>query len=138
MEFRKKLKSRFYTAVIYVIFGICVLIATFLFDSDNDFTSSFAFAMIIIGVVRIRNYFLITKNEDTIKKQQIIETDERNILIRYKAKSAAFSVYILLSSIAVCVLSFLNMHEIEKWIALSAFFLIFIYWIFYWIYQKKS
>ena len=112
--------------------------STFITKTENDFISSFGFVMVIMGIVRIRNYRMITKDEDTIRKQQIIETDERNLSIMHKAKSAAFSSYIFILGIAVIVLSFLSMHEAAKWIAYSVCLLIVIYWICYFIYQKKS
>ena len=110
----------------------------FAIKTDNDFISSFGFAMIIMGIVRIRNYFLITKNEETIRKQEILETDERNIAIQNKAKSVTFSIYTLLLATAVIILSLFNMHEIAKWIAYAVLLLVVIYWISYWIIRKKS
>ena len=89
MEFKKKLKTRLYIAIIYISLGIMMITGTFAIKTDNDFISSFGFALVVMGIVRIRNYFMITKNEETIKKQQIAETDERNLSILNKAKSNA-------------------------------------------------
>ena len=138
MDYKKKLKSRFYIAVIYIILWIVMIASTFLIRTDNNFISSFGFVMIIMGLVRIRNYRIITKNEDTIRKQEIIETDERNIAIQNKAKSVTFSIYTLLLATAVIILSLFNMHEIAKWLAYAVLLLVVIYWICYFIYQKKS
>ncbi len=138
MDYKKKLKLRLYVALIYIVFGIACIVGTFITKTENEFVSAFGFAMIIMGLVRIRNYRMITKNEDTIRKQQIIETDERNVLIIHKAKSVAFTVYVFVLGAAVIVLSFFSMHETAKWIACSICFLVLIYWICYWVYQKKS
>ena len=138
MDYKKKLKSRLNIAIIYISLGIMMIVGTFITKIDNDFISSFGFVMVVMGLVRIRNYRLITKDEDTIRKQQIIETDERTVSIIHKAKSAAFSIYILILGIAVIALSFFSLHEAAKWIAYSVCLLIVIYWICYWIYQKKS
>lgn len=135
MEFKKKLKKRLYIAIVYTVLGLLMITSTFIIQTD-DFISSFGFALFLMGIARIRNYFIITRNEETIKKREIAETDERNILIMHKAKSAAFSVYVLLSSLAVIVLSFLNMHELSKWIAIGVCVFVVIYWICYMIYQK--
>lgn len=137
MEFKKKLKSRLYIAIIYELLGLIMIIGTFITKIDNDFISSFGFALVIMGIVRIRNYFIITKNEENIIKQQIAETDERNISIINKAKSTTFSIYIFLSCIVIITLSFLNMHEIAQWIALSVCLFIVMYWVCYFIYQKR-
>lgn len=138
MDYKKKLKTRLYIAFFYLFLGILMIAGTFFTKMDHAFFSSFGFAMAVIGIVHIRNYRLITKNEDTIRKQQIIETDERNISITHKAKSAAFSIYILVLGVAVIVLSLLRLQEAAKWLSYSICFLLVIYWLCYWVYQKKS
>ncbi len=138
MDYKKKLKTRLYIAAIYIALGVIMIAGTFAFKADNDFISSFGFAIIVMGIVRVRNYFMITKNEDTIRKQEIIETDERNIAIQNKAKSATISIYTLLLATAVIILSLFNMHEAAKWIAYAVLLLVVIYWISYWIIRKKS
>ena len=138
MDYKEKLKQRLYIAIIYIALGVMMIAGTFAIKTDNDFISAFGFAIIIMGIVRIRNYRMITKDEDTIRKQEIIETDERNISIIHKAKSTAFSIYILLLGTAVIVLSLFNMYEVARWIAYSVCLIVVIYWICYFIYQKKS
>ena len=106
--------------------------------TDNSFISSFGLILAVMGVVRMRNYLIITKNEERIKKQEIMETDERNVSIVNKARSITFTAYVLLLGVAVIVLSLLNMREIAVWISYSIFLLIIIYWISYFIIRKKS
>ena len=137
MEFKKKLKTRLYTAIIYVVLGIMMITGGILTNTANDFISCFGFALVVIGIANIRKYYLITKSEESIKKQKIAETDERTISIVHKARSTTFSIYIFLSCTAVIILSLLNMYDIAKWIAYSAALLISIYWICYFVYQKK-
>ena len=132
------LKLRLNVAITYIVLGVILIVGTFITKTENDFISTFGFMMILMGLVRIRNYRIITKDEDTIRKQQIIETDERNISIVHKAKSAAFAVYTFILGAAVIVLSFIGMHEAAKWVAYSVCLLVVIYWICYFIYQKKS
>lgn len=137
MDFKKKLKIRLYTAIIYVVLGVMIIVGAFVSKPENDFISSFGLILSVIGIARIRNYFIITKSEESIKKQQIAETDERNISIANKAKSAAFLIYVLILAIAVIILSLLNMQSIAKWLSYSVCLLITIYWVCYLIYQKK-
>ena len=138
MDYKKKLRSRLNIAITYIVLGVIFIVGTFITKTENDFISTFGFMMILMGLVRIRNYRIITKDEDTIRKQQIIETDERNISIVHKAKSTAFAVYTFILGAAVIVLSFIGMHEVAKWVAYSVCLLVVIYWICYFIYQKKS
>ena len=137
MEFKKKLKTRLYIAITYIVLGTIMIAAGFVANINNDFISCFGFALVVMGIARIRNYYIITKSEESIKKQQIAETDERNISIIHKARSTTFSIYLLLLCTAVIVLSFLSIHDIARYISLCALLLVIIYWICYLIYQKK-
>lgn len=138
MEFKKRLNIRLYLAIAYVLIGIATIISAFITKTSNEFFSSFGFALVVIGVVRIRNYFIITKSEDNLKKQQIRESDERNISISTKAKSVSFNLYIILSGIVVIVLQFLKEAQLATIIGGTVCALILIYWISYWIINKKS
>lgn len=138
MNFKKKLKVRLYFAIGFTVLGLLLMLVFNIFSSGNEYISTFGFAMIIVGIVRIRSYVLITKNEETIKKQQIVETDERNIAIANKAKSVSFIIYILIASVAVIVFQFLNKPQISYIISLTVSVLVLIYWISYWIIRKKS
>lgn len=138
MDFKKKLKTRLCVAIIYIVLGILMIAGAVIAKVDNEFLSSFGLALVAMGIVRVRNYFIITKNEETIKKQMIVETDERNLSILNKAKSVTFNIYILISCIAVIILSLLEMHEIARWISYSVCLLVAIYWIAYWVIRKKS
>ena len=138
MEFKKKLKTRLYIGIIYIALGVLMIAGTGLTKNDNEFMSSFGIALVVLGIVRIRNYFMITKNEETIRKQEIAETDERNLSILNRAKSSAFSIYVLTLGTAVIVLSLFDMHDIAQWISYAVCLLVVIYWICYWVYRKKS
>lgn len=137
MNYREKIKTRLYIAIIYIGLGVIMIVGAFTAKPDNEFISAFGLAMMIMGITRIRNYMLITRNENTLRSQETKETDERNLFIQNKAKSTTFSLYFLIAGTAVIILSLFNMHEIAKWIAYSVLLLAVIYWICYWIYQKK-
>ena len=138
MDFKKKLKIRLFIAISYIILGVFMTLAFSIIKTESSFLSSFGFALIIIGIARARNYFLITKNEETIKKQQIIETDERNIAISNKAKSVSFFIYVILSCICVIFLEILNKTELATIISGTVCVMLIIYWISYFIINKKS
>ena len=137
MDFRNKLKTRLYVAVIYMALGVSMIAGTFGVKTDNSFISAFGFALVVMGAVRIRNYRRITKDEESLRKQEITETDERNLAIIHKARSAAFTACFLLSGTAVIVLSLFERHEEAKWLAYPVLLLALLYWGFYWWYQKK-
>lgn len=138
MDFRKKLRTRLYLAISYIVIGAVMIAASFITKTTNEFVSSFGFALLLIGIVRIRNHFIITKNDETIKKQEIAETDERNISIANRAKSLSFTLYVFAASITVIVLQILEMGELASVIGFTVCALIIIYWISYFIIRQKS
>ena len=138
MNFRKKLKIRLWVAISYIILGAGMIAVGIITRAENNFVSSFGFALLVIGIVRIRNHLIITRSEERIRKREILESDERNISIANRAKSITFSVYTLLLCLAVIILSFLKLHEIAMWLSVSVLVLLFIYWISYFIIRKRS
>ena len=138
MDFKKKLKIRLFVAISYVILGIAMIVVFNVIKTDNSFFSSLGFALTVIGIARIRNYFLITKDEETITKRQIAENDERNISIANKAKSVAFLAYILVVCTSITILYALNKTQLAFILSGTVCFLLLVYWISYWIISKKS
>ncbi len=138
MDYKKKLKQRLYYGIICIALGVMMVVGVSASKSDNDFISAFGFAVAMVGVARIIQYLKITKNEESIQKQKINETDERNLSIIQKAKSATFSIYLLISCSVVIITALIDMPDIAKWIGYSQFVLVIIYWICYWVIRKKS
>ena len=138
MDFRKKLKTRLCFALAYIIIGIAMIAVSFVTENYNEFLSPMGAALLIIGIARVRNHFLITKSDETVKKQQIAETDERNIAISNRAKSVAFNLYVLIACVAVIVLQFMEKSFLASTIGLTVCVLLLIYWISYFIISKKS
>ena len=138
MDFKKKLKIRLWVAISYIVIGISMIAVSIISQTKNQFISSFGLALTVIGIARIRNHFIITKNGDTLRKREIAETDERNVSITNRARSAAFTAYILLAGIFVIVMGLLDKIELAVWVSYSVALLVTIYWVCYIVYQKKS
>ena len=139
MEFKKKLKIRLYTAIAYMVLGAAMIVVfNLVVKNANPFLSSFGFALLVIGCANLRRYRLITKSEETIRSREIAETDERNIFIAHKARSAAFILYTVLTCTAVIVLELLNQTELAMILSGTICVLLVIYWVSYWIIRKRS
>ncbi len=137
MDFKKKLKIRLFIAIGYIFIGLLMIILFNIIKTENSFLSSFGFALIVIGIVHIRNYTIITKNEETIRKREIAEMDERNIAIANKAKSVSFIIYVILACVCVVILELFNKTQLATVLSSTVCVLILIYWISYWIINKK-
>lgn len=137
MNFKSKLKMRKATAIIFCVLGAVLIAAAVITKTENPFISSYGLALAVVGIARLKQYYRITRSEESVRKREIAENDERNILIAQKAKSMAFFLFIVITGIAVIVLSLLKMQETAALISYPVCLLVVLYWISYVIYQKK-
>ena len=138
MDFKKKLKTRLYFGISYIVLGLALIVVSLVTQSAHEYLSPFGAALLVIGIVRVKSHIVISRNEESIKKQQIRETDERNLAISNKARSISFNVYIILTSMAIIVLQILRISELATILGGSVCALLVIYWISYFILHKKS
>lgn len=137
MEFKKKLKQRLYIAVSYIALGLILILADILNHPDNYFIFSFGVALLVMGVLRITRYRKTSKDEKTIRKQELAENDERFLMMSERAKSWAFSFSIILGGLAVIVLSLLGYHDLAQPFAWYVCLMTALYWICWNIIRKK-
>ncbi len=137
MGFRDKLKKRLYFGIAYIVIGILMITISSVLDNVNPFISSYGLAIVVIGIARIRQYKRITKNDETIRRQEIAETDERNIALSNKARNWAFFLYVMGASVLVIVLQFTPMRDTATLIAYTVCILVALYWISYWVLRRK-
>lgn len=135
MDFKKRMKIRLWTNIIYILLGIAMIAVGFITKTENEFVSSFGLTLTVVGLALIKKN--IITSEEKLKRREIAENDERNIAIVNKARSWAFSFYVILGCFAVIVLSLLSLHDIAGWISVGVFSLIAIYWICYFIVRRK-
>ena len=137
MEFKKKMKQRLTIAVVYIAVGIVLALWAVLSKTENYFPSAFGFSLIVLGILRLIQYRKITGSQDTMRKQELTETDERNRMIFEKARSWAFSCSILIAGLFVIVLSLLGKHDTAQPFTWFVGIMVALYWIFYFIAKRK-
>lgn len=137
MEFKKKLKQRLYIAVSYIVIGLVLIAADALNHFENQFFFSFGMALTVMGILRLIRHRKITKDESTIRKQEVAETDERTLMMAEKARSWAFTYSILIAGIAVIVLSLLGKHDAAQPFAWYVCGQIGMFWIC-WLFARKK
>lgn len=128
MDFKKKLKQRFYIGIGYMLIGLILILAGIITDTENNFLPSYGIALVAIGSLRIHQYFRTVKNEKAVRQQELEETDERNRMIMERAKGWAFSLYIIFCGLAAIILSLLGLHERALPFTWSICILTFLYW----------
>ncbi|MDD4689453.1 MAG: hypothetical protein PHE51_06870 [Eubacteriales bacterium] len=137
MDFKKRLKQRLTLSIFYIVLGIVIIIVANVTKTNNDFVSSFGLILAVIGIGQIRKNSLIARSEDRIKRQEIRETDERNLEIMHKAKSLTFSLFIIIAGSAVIVLQLMNKPELALPIAQVVCVFLMLYWVSYFIIRRK-
>lgn len=136
MEYKKKLKTRQYVAYGYILLGIALTVAANIWSMDMAFT--FGAVFLAMGIARTVQYRRLLNDPEKIRRQEIIETDERNVMLWTKARSLAFVIYIIALGIAVIVLQLMDMEQAANIVSLCMMGFIVIYWICYFIIVKKN
>jgi len=137
MNFEKRMKQRLYLAVSYCAVGLILIVTAILSNAENYFLSSFGFALLFMGILRIVQNKKITKDENSMHKREVAENDERNKMLSERAKSWTFSFMLMMAGIAVIILSVLGYHEQAQPIAWIMCLTIGVYWVFYLLASKK-
>ena len=109
MDFKKKMKMRLLIAVSYCILGTILIVAAAISKFENHFISSFGFALLFIGILRIVQNRKITKSEHNMQRREVIETDERNIKIWTSARATAMQAFLMMGLAAGIVAGYFNM-----------------------------
>ena len=137
MEFKKKLKQRFYVAVSYIALGSILILADILSHFDNYFIFVFGASLLLMGILRIFCYRKITKDEKSIRQREVAETDERFLMMNERAKSWAFSFSVMVGGITVIILALLGYHDLAQPFAWYVCGMTVLYWICWNIIRKK-
>lgn len=137
MDFERKIKIRKNVAIAYIAIGLVLIGINVFVQNVNDFISSFGLMIFVIGIARIVQIKRITKNEESINKRRIAETDERNVMLWTKARGLAAVVFTMVAACAIVILELINMHEYATIVSCCVFAYVIIYWICYFIVYKR-
>ena len=137
MEFKKKMKQRLYVALSYILLGIILLVAAFAGKSDNYFFTSFGIALMLMGILRLVRYRKITRDDTTLRKQEVEESDERTRMMAEKARSWSFSLSVTAAGVLVIVLNLLGYHEEAQPFAWFVCGMVAMYWLCWCMIKRK-
>lgn len=137
MDFTKKMKQRLIIAISYIAVGFALILADTLKGFENGFFFSFGITLVVMGLLRLFRYRKITRDDQSLRKQEVEETDERTRMISERAKSWAFSLSITGAGVLVIVLNLLGHHEEALAYARYVCGMVPLYWISFAIIQKK-
>jgi len=136
VDYKKKLKARLNTAIIMISTGIIFIV--FSVFSEADMASTFGAVFLVMGIARVVQYRRLLNDPEEMRRREIIETDERNVMLWTKARSLAFMVYIIALGIAVIALQLMEMTRAADIVSLCLMGFVVIYWVCYFIIVKKN
>ena len=138
MEYKKKIKIRIVMFAIWSILGAVMFsLRFFAGEIVTDRISSIGIALAFVGVVKMIQNLRLLNNSEKMHEREIVEKDERNIMLSQRACTLVFSIYITLAWCAMLVLFALN-REIEGLVlAYSIMGFVLIYYICYLILRRK-
>lgn len=137
MGFKKKMQQRRTIAISYMALGLVLIVTDIIKQTGNYFFSSFGIALILMGILRLFRYRKITSSDQTMRRQEVAESDERTRMIAERARSWAFSLSITGAGIAVIVLSLLGHHDEAMPFSWYVCGMVVLYWISFFIVRRK-
>ena len=136
MDYKKKLKTRLNTAIIMISVGIIFTVSSIF--ADSEMASTFGAVFLVMGIARVVQYKRLLNDPEEMRRREIVEKDERNVMLWTKARSLAFVVYIIALGIAVIVLQLMEMSQAANIVSWCLMGFVVIYWICYFIIVKKN
>lgn len=138
MDFRKKLRIRLCTAIVYTIIGAVLTAASFIVKNDSsELLSSFGTMCCVIGIAKIIRHLRLIKNDEAVRTLEIAENDERFVMIVTKARSITFSIFIMLLCVSLIVLCIIGADAEMRVLTYVICAFLIIYWITYAILKRK-
>ena len=136
MDYKKKLKTRLNTAIIMIGVGIIFTVSSIF--ADSEMASTFGAVFLVMGIARVVQYKRLLNDPEEMRRREIVEKDERNVMLWTKARSLAFVIYIIALGIAVIVLQLMEMTQAANIVSWCLMGFVVIYWICYFIIVKKN
>lgn len=135
MGFRKKIKIRMCVGWAEFLFAV-VLIAICAYGTNAQI-GMFGTMLAVIALKNIRKNLAYLKNDEKLRKEEIIENDERNISIVNRARSLSFIIFVVILSVLGTVLYALGKADIATLVFEGLCALVIIYWICYIVISRK-
>lgn len=135
MDFRKKIKIRMYVGLAEFLFA-AALIAICAYGTNAQI-GMFGTMLAVIALKNIRKNLAYLKNDGKLRKEEIIENDERNISIVNRARSLSFIIFVVILSVLGTVLYALDKADIAALVFEGLCALVIIYWICYIAISRK-
>ena len=127
---------RIIASVIYIILGV-VLFALGLMEIVDAFWNGMGAALIVVGVIRLAQFFRFRKDEAYREKMETETSDERNRFIRNKAWAWSGYLFVIIAAVSTIVFRVMGQELITRGAGFAICVLLILYWGSYLVLQKK-
>lgn len=131
-----KQDRRIVAAIIYIALG-AVLLALGIMEVVDEFWSGMGGALMVVGVLRVVQFFRYRNNEEYREKAEVAAKDERNHYIRNKAWAWSGYLFILIAAVAVIVFKVAGQDTMSFAASMAVCLLLVLYWVSFLVLSRK-
>ncbi|MDY0235836.1 MAG: hypothetical protein RBR71_07385 [Gudongella sp.] len=132
----KVLEKKIMWILVMMLMGVALLVVNIIRKGDSA-TTSFALGLIGVCILKLIQYYRISKNPTLLKKFKIEQKEERMISIAEKSGRYTLLLTILAEFGAIFVLILLNKNEIATILSFVAGLQTLIYLVIYYYLSRK-
>lgn len=131
-----KIEKRIIASIIYIFLGTVLLVLGFT-EVIDEFWSGMGSPLIVIGVIRMIQFYRFQKDDTYREKVKIEMADERNRFIRNKAWAWAGYLFMLFMAVFTILLRVMGQDLLATAAGLAVCSMMLLYWICYLVLRKK-
>lgn len=131
-----KRDMRMYFSIAWLIIGLALIALSFAGKVD-EFWNGMGFALAIVGALQLLRQYRFMKSEKYREAVEIAETDERNHFIRSKAWAWAGYLFVIIVGVSVVIFKIAGQDLLAYAACIAVGLLMVLYWVAYYVLQKK-
>lgn len=127
---------RVIAAICYIVLG-AVLLVLGIMEMVDEFWSGMGGALVVVGVLRMVQFFRYRNNEEYREKTEIAAKDERNHYIRNKAWAWSGYLFVLIAAVATIAFKIAGQETLSFAASMAICLLLVLYWVSFLVLSKK-
>lgn len=127
---------RMIAAICYIVLG-AVLLALGVMEVVDEFWSGMGGALMVVGVLRVVQFFRYRNNEEYREKAEVAAKDERNQYIRNKAWAWSGYLFMLIAAVATIALKIAGQETLSFAASMAICLLLVLYWVSFLVLSRK-
>lgn len=127
---------RVIAAICYIVLG-AVLLVLGMMEMVDEFWSGMGGALVVMGVLRMVQFFRYRNNEEYREKTEIAAKDERNHYIRNKAWAWSGYIFVLIAAVATIAFKIAGQETLSFAASMAICLLLVLYWVSFLVLSRK-